>query len=521
MHMDGNEPGCVMRVIRNTGFLYMKMGITMFVSLYSTRLILEGLGIRDFGIFNVIGGVIAMLGFLNASMAAATQRFMSYAEGAGDASGQKAVFNVSLLLHLGIAVAVGLLLHAASPLLFGHVLNVPADRIEAARFVYGTMIAGTMVSIAGVPWEAVLNAHENMLYFAGVGILESILKLGAALAVVHAGADRLMLYGMLQPGITVAAVSCMVVYCLRKYRECVISPRRYWRKKIFREMGSFAGWNLAAASGSMLSEYGVGLILNHFFGVVLNAAQAVAQQINGQTMAFSATMLKALNPVIAKSEGAGNRRLMLRASLTGCKFGCLLLAVFAVPFMIEAPGLLSIWLHAVPEWAVLFCRLQLFRTLLEQLFLSLGSAIYAEGNIRAYTLFKAASGLLFLAATYGCYRAGLPPWMMYVAAILVVVAPGGVFSLVLCVRRLGLQLREFFSGVLAPCLFPIAAAIAVGLLLPLFCPAMSPFAVLLRTSAVAVAFLLAVYLLSLDARERALLASVAASAWKKLPFTRS
>lgn len=510
----------VSRVIRNTGFLYMKMGVTMFISLYATRLVLNALGVDDFGIFNMVAGVIAMLAFLNASMAAATQRFMSYAEGEGDPEKQKIVFNISVVLHLAIAVMVGILLYAAAPILFGHVLNIPEDRVFAARCVYWAMIASTVFGILGVPYEAMLNAHENMLYFAVIGVLESFLKLGAALAVVHVLADKLVLYGVLMAGISILAMTAMLVYCRRNYAECVIAPRRYWKRGVFREMGSFAGWNFTVSASSMLSEYGVGIVLNHFFGVALNAAQAVAQQINGQTMAFSGTMLKALNPVISKSEGAGNRGLMLRASLSGCKFAYLLMAVFAIPLILEAPGLLGLWLHSVPAWAVLFCRLQLARTLLEQLFLSLGSAIYAEGNIRLYTLVKAGSGILFLGATWGFYRMGWPPCMMYVAAILFVTLPGGLLALSICVRRLGLSLRDFSFRVLAPCLVPSAATFAAGILLCRIDASLSPVSVLFRTCSLLAVFLLFLWFFSLDGRERGTLVFFLKSAWRKIQFSK-
>lgn len=510
----------VSRVIRNTGFLYMKMGVTMFISLYATRLVLNALGVDDFGIFNMVAGVIAMLAFLNASMAAATQRFMSYTEGEGDPEKQKIVFNISVVLHLAIAVMVGILLYAAAPILFGHVLNIPEDRVVAARCVYWAMIASTVFGILGVPCEAMLNAHENMLYFAVIGVLESFLKLGAALLVVHVPADKLILYGVLMAGISILAMTAMLVYCRRNYAECVIAPRRYWKRGVFREMGSFAGWNFTVSASSMLSEYGVGIVLNHFFGVALNAAQAVAQQINGQTMAFSGTMLKALNPVISKSEGAGNRGLMLRASLSGCKFAYLLMAVFAIPLILEAPGLLGLWLHSVPAWAVLFCRLQLARTLLEQLFLSLGSAIYAEGNIRLYTLVKTGSGILFLGATWGFYRMGWPPCMMYVAAILFVTLPGGLLALSICVRRLGLSLRDFSFRVLAPCLAPSAATFAAGILLSRLDASLSPVPVLFRTCSLLVVFLLFLWFFSLDGRERGTLVFFLKSAWRKIQFSK-
>ena len=173
------------RVVKNTGFLYAKMGITMFISLYTTRLILNSLGAADFGIFNIVGGAIAMLGFLNAAMAGATQRFMSYSEGEGNKKKQKSIFNISILLHFFIALAAGIALLIAGYFFFNGILNIPADRIFAAKVVYGSLIVSTMFTVMSVPYDAVLNAHENMKYYAIIGIIESLLKLSVALIVVY------------------------------------------------------------------------------------------------------------------------------------------------------------------------------------------------------------------------------------------------------------------------------------------------------------------------------------------------
>ena len=169
------------RVIKNTGYLYAKMGITMFISLYTTRLILNSLGASDFGIFNIVGGAIAMLGFLNGAMASATQRFMSYSEGEGNKEKQKSIFNVSLVLHFGIAFIVGIVLLIAGYFFFNGILNIPVDRIFAAKVVYASLIVSTMFTVMTVPYDAAMNAHENMKYYAIVGILESFLKLAVAL----------------------------------------------------------------------------------------------------------------------------------------------------------------------------------------------------------------------------------------------------------------------------------------------------------------------------------------------------
>jgi hypothetical protein len=204
------------------------MGITMFISLYATRLILNSLGASDFGIFNIVGGAIAMLGFLNVAMASATQRFMSYSEGAGDKEKQKSIFNISVILHFFIAIIIGIVLLIAGYFFFHGILNIPVERIHAAQMVYYFMIVSTMLTVMTVPYDAVLNAHENMLYYAVVGIIESVLKLAVALVVVYTLADKLIIYGALMAGISLLVMMIMRVYCHKKYVECEFKPRTYY-----------------------------------------------------------------------------------------------------------------------------------------------------------------------------------------------------------------------------------------------------------------------------------------------------
>ncbi len=314
------------RVIKNTGFLYGKMAITMFMSLYTTRLILNALGASDFGLFNVIGGAIAMLGFLHAAMSTSTQRFMSFYEGRGEKLQQKYIFNVSTVLHYAIALILGVGLLLAGFYFFNGGLNIPDNRVLAAKVIYGSLIFSTMFTVISVPYEAVLNAHENMLYYSIVGIIESMLKLTVALIIVRYAGDKLILYGILMAVIPLISRVIMQIYCHRKYEECIIAPKKYFEKALMQEMTSFAGWSFLYSASSIITQYGLGIVLNNFFGTILNAAQGIANQISGQLMAFSNNMLKALNPVIAKSEGGGNRNLMLMASLTGCKISFLMLA---------------------------------------------------------------------------------------------------------------------------------------------------------------------------------------------------
>jgi O-antigen/teichoic acid export membrane protein len=289
------------RVIKNTGILYAKMGITVFISLYTTRLILNSLGANDYGVFNIVGGSIAMLGFLNASMASATQRFMSYAEGAGNIEKLISIFNVSMVLHFLIALIMGAVLLGIGYFLFNGVLNIPSDRISAAKMVYYFMIVSTMFTVMTVPYDAVLNAHENMLYYSIIGIVQALLKLGVAYVVILTTVDKLIIYGLLMAMISLIIMMLMRVYCHRKYTECRISPKKYFQKNLMKEMTGFAGWSFMGTSTSMLGNYGFSIVLNHFFGSVLNAADGIAGQLNGQLLVFSNTMMKALNPAIVKA----------------------------------------------------------------------------------------------------------------------------------------------------------------------------------------------------------------------------
>lgn len=453
------------RVIKNTGFLYAKMAITVFVSLYTTRLLLSSLGAIDFGIFNVVGGIIAMLGFLDAAMAGATQRFMSIAEGEGKPEKKKAIFNISIILHLAIAIVLGLVLLIVGYFFFNGILNIPDDRVYAAKVVYGSMIVSTMLTVMTVPYEAVLNSHENMLYYAIVGVIESFLKLAVAFIVVYALQDKLIVYGVLMAVISLLVMAIMRIYCHRRYEECIIAPRRYWDRSLMRQMTGFAGWNLLNNASRMISQYGLGIVLNNFFGAILNAAQGIANQISGQLMAFSNTMIKAVSPMIAKSEGAGEREKMLNASLLSAKYGYLLFAIFAVPFLLETPYILEIWLEEVPDWAVLFVRLQLILLLVEQLTLMVGRSVEVQGDIKVYFALQSFLNILPIVLTYLFFSFGFPPYYLYIIWILV----GGIISGSVCVYfaklKCGLKFSDFMYKVFYPSVIPTIGMLITGAIL--------------------------------------------------------
>lgn len=456
------------RVIKNTGYLYAKMGITMFISLYTTRLILGSLGASDFGIFNIVGGAIAMLGFLNAAMASATQRFMSYFEGEGDREKQKRIFNISVVLHFLLALVVGVVLVFAGWFFFHGILNIPEGRVFAAQVVYASLIVSTMFTVMSVPYDAVLNAHENMRYYAAVGIVESLLKLAVAFATVYTLGDRLIVYGILMACIPLITLTIMRIYCHKHYAECTLHPRRYWDAPLMREMGAFAGWNLITSVSSMVTQYGLGIVLNHFWGVLLNAAQGIANQVSGVLMAFSNNAMKAINPIIVKSEGAKNSKRVIYVTFLGCRASYAIFGLFSLPFIYIMPTILQLWLKEVPIWAVTFCRLQLLRILIEQLTFSLGSAIAAHGEIKHFNLCKSVLNMLPLILVPVAFFLGYEPYWMYFIWIACWSVLNGFVALYFCHKMVKMSIIHYLRQVLLPCLFISIVSIAVYYLLNIF-----------------------------------------------------
>lgn len=436
------------RVIKNTGYLYVKMIITVFVSLYSTRLILESLGAADYGIFNVVGGAIAMLGFLNSTMTNATQRFMSYAEGEGKIEKKRSIFNVSLILHLTIALVTLVLFVLAMYPLFNGVFNIQPDRIYSAKIVYFCLIFSAILTIINVPYDAVMTSHENMLYYSIIGIFESILRLVVAFVCVYSSQDKLIVYSIMMACIPIITLTIMKYYCHRHYEECVISPRKYWNASLVKTIASFFGWNFLTAISSLISAQGIGIVLNHFFGTILNAAQGIALQVNGALSNFSGNMIKALNPVITKSAGAHNILTMHRATLVGCKYSAMMTLFFGVPLSLEIHYILSIWLKEVPEWATVFVVLQIVQSVIVQMADSAAISVYAKGDIKLYAIWKSVMNILPVILVWLAFYAGASPVWLYIPMIIVYGVCGDVVIIHFAHTKCGLGVDDYFKTVI-------------------------------------------------------------------------
>jgi O-antigen/teichoic acid export membrane protein len=488
------------RVAKNTGILYARMAITVFISLYATRLVLAALGVADFGLFNVVGGVVAMLGFLNSSMAAATQRFMSYAQGEGDLEKVKRIFNMSTILHAGIAVLMVLVLEIAGYFFFNGILNIAPERVGVAKIIYHFMVLSTFFTVLCVPYEAVITSHENMLFYAILGIIEAVLKLGIALYITYSALDHLVAYGFLMAALSVFLLLLRRIYCHRNYVECVFNFRHYYEKDLMKEISSFAGWSLLGSATSMLANYGTTIVINIFFGTVVNAAQGIATQINGQLNVFATTLIKALNPLIDKSEGAGDRSLMLKATMMGSKVSFFLLMILYIPFFLELPFIFKLWLKNVPDYAVVFCRLLLIKNLIEQLFIPLASAIAAQGNIKGYQVWS--SILLFfpLTISYILFKLDYPPYVLYVVFIIYSIISSGII-LYYTKMNCNLSVGDFMTNVVLRCFVSFVLVFLIALI-PYLLLEISFMRLALVVVMSTISYLVVVYIIGFSVNER-------------------
>lgn len=489
------------RVAVNTGITYGRMILTVGISLFSTRIVLNALGSVDYGIFNLIAGIIAMLSFLNVAMSASTQRFLSFHQGVKDINMQKKIFTNSLFLHIIIGVLIVIGLEISGLFLFDKFLNIPYNRISAAKNVFHFMSITVFFTVLSVPFTALLNAHENMLTIAIVGIIEVVLKLGIALFLTVALTDKLIVYGILTACVSVLSMSIFMFYSLRKYPECTIKGLFKIDKLLITELTSFAGWNLFGTLCALGRTQGLAILLNIFFGAVVNAAYGIANQVASQLNFFSVTLLQALNPQIMKSEGANDRMRMLRLSMIASKFGFYLLAFIAIPCIFEMPMILKFWLKNVPEYAIVFCQLILIGTLTNQLTIGVQSGLQATGKIKLYQAIVGTTILMNVPVSYLLLRLGFPSYSVLISFIFI--------ELFACSLRLvflkniaGLSLKEYFERVFLKELIPLITIISISYLLSNMREI--EFRFLITVAISAISFIIAIYLSGLCEDEKEL-----------------
>lgn len=452
------------KIIKNTGYLYIKTFVSMLVMLYVTRVILQALGAEDFGIYNVVGGAISMLGFLNTSMAGTVQRFLNNAQGLSDQERQKKIFNVSIIFHIAIASIMLLVLLITYVVLYNGVLNISPERIIASKIVYACLVVNTIFTIITVPYDASINAHEDMLTYSIIGIIDIFIKLIVALCIKYISGDRLIYYGALMMLVPILSYVMMKFYCTKKYPECRMALKQLYDKDIAREMLSFASWNFVGVSGQMVGNYGLSVVLNHFWGALLNAAIGIANQIQGMLSVLSAGLMRAINPIIYKKGATSDVGKMMQYSYLGCKYSFILLAILAIPVLVETHFVLFIWLGEIPEWAILFVKLQLIRALLEQLTATLARALESTGKIKEYSIANVVLNILPLPVLTIAFMLGSEPYWYFIVGINFMVLLISIVKFIYCYKYCNFSMKEYTKEVLIPCTIIIVSSILAGVL---------------------------------------------------------
>ncbi len=410
------------RIAKNTLMLYVRMLFSMLVSLYTSRVVLSTLGVEDYGIYNVVGGFVAMFSLVSNSLSTSVSRFLTFELGRGDTDKLKRVFSTSLLIHLALVALVLVLAETIGVWFLNTQMNIPAERLHAANWVFQASILSFMLGLFSVPYNASIVSHERMSAFAYIGILDVVMRLCIVLFIANSPwqFDRLIVYAMLLVAVSMSLQCIYLFYCRRNFEECRL--HFHFDKECWKDMSAFAGWNFIGCTAGLLKDNGVNILLNLFIGPVVNAARGIATSVNVAVVGFANNFMTALNPQITKSYASGDRAYMMSLVERGSRFSYYILLMLALPLLFETEFVLALWLKHYPEHTVNFVRLVLLLTMCEMPSYTLINLQLATGNIRNYQIVVGGMVLLNFPLSYLCLWMGLPPEMTYVVAIAISLA---------------------------------------------------------------------------------------------------
>lgn len=403
------------RIAKNTLLLYFRMLFLMAVSLYTSRVVLNALGVEDFGIYNVVGGVVAMFSALSGSLSTAISRFITYELGKGNKENLNKIFSSAVTIQLGLAGIIILLAETIGIWFLNVKMNIPEVRMEAANWVFQFSILTFAINLISVPYNASIIAHEKMSAFAYISILEAVGKLFIAYLITIAPMDKLIFYAILMCAVALIVRFAYGNYCKRHFCECTY--HFIWDKQLLKSMFSFAGWNFIGASSAVLRDQGGNVVINLFCGPAINAARGIAFQVNNAVNQFVVNFMTALNPQITKSYAAGDKGYMMTLIFQGARLSFYMLLLLSLPILVNTHYILALWLKIVPEHAVLFVQLILIFALSESISQPLITAMLATGKIRNYQIIVGGLQMMNLPISYILLRLGYFPEVVIVIAI--------------------------------------------------------------------------------------------------------
>ena len=432
----------------------------MAVSLYTSRVVLNALGIEDFGIYNVVGGVVAMFTVLSGSLSAAISRFITYELGKGNQENLNKIFSSAVTIQIGLTGIIILLAETIGIWFLNVKMNIPEIRMEAANWVFQFSILTFAINLISVPYNASIIAHEKMSAFAYISILEAIGKLAIAYLIVVSPMDKLIFYAILMCIVALIVRFTYGNYCKRHFSECTY--HFIWDKQLLKQMFGFAGWNFIGAASAVLRDQGGNVVINLFCGPTVNAARGIAFQVNTAVNQFVTNFMTALNPQITKSYAAGNKEYMMTLIFQGARLSFYMLLLLSLPILVNTHYILELWLKIVPEHAVLFVQLVLIFAMSESISHPLITAMLATGKIRNYQLIVGGLQMMNLPISYLLLRWGFFPEIVIIVAICISQCCLAA-RLVLLRGMIGVSIRKYLQKVY----FNILTVSAIAIVLPL------------------------------------------------------
>lgn len=405
------------QIARNTLLLYSRTILIMAITLYTSRVILNALGVEDYGIYNVVGGVVAMFSLLTGSLSNAISRFITFELGRGDTKKLNIIFSTSINIQIGLSILIIVFGGIIGGWFLNTHMNIPDNRLDAANWVLFCSILMFCINLISLPYNACIIAHERMKAFAYVSILDAFLRLLICYSITISPFDKLISYAILLVIVALIIRFVYGIYCNKHFEEC--HYHFIYDRSLLKQMGSFAGWQFLTNGCWMFNTQGVNILINLFFGVTLNAARGIANQVDAAIQQFVNNFMTAVNPQITKCYASGDIENMFKLICRGAKFSFFLLLLFAIPVLFETKYILTLWLKNVPDYTVIFLRLTIIGSVLNMLGGTGYTACMATGQIKQYAIWISSVGVLVFPLSWIAFKSGLPVESTYIIFIII------------------------------------------------------------------------------------------------------
>ncbi len=480
------------------------MLLTMGVSLYTSRVILNALGVEDYGIYNVVGGVVAMFGILSGSLSAAISRFITFELGKGDLDKLKRIFCTSINIQVILIAIITILMETIGIWFLNNKMVIPEERLAAANWVFQFSVITFALNLLSVPYNAVIIAHEKMSAFAYISIIDCTLKLIVAFIIAYNPFDRLVYYGLLIMVVGLINRMMYAIYSKKHFEEATY--RMIFDKGLMKEMFGFAGWSMFGTSSAVLRDQGGNILINLYFGPAVNAARGIAMQVNTAILSFVNSFTTAVNPQITKSYASGDKEYMLKLAFQSTKFSFFIMWIISLPILITTPFVLKLWLVDVPEHTINFVRLVILFSMSEVLQKSLITMLLATGKIKTYQLILGSCQLLNLPISWFCLHFGMASEIVFVIAIIVSVFCE-IIRIFMAQKMVGLSTRHFFTSVYIRVIIVAALSLIVPVIIAFRLYELS-FAVFVILAAISVmSAVIFIYFVGCDKHDKAVIAT--------------